>query len=227
MVSLRLKQVSPDVTPDPSLAPAPELSPEIFRQLYASLDMPLETDPVIGVTSAIAGEGRTTVALGLARTLANDFDVVVSLVEVDLDQPSLGKRFEMDPTPGMAEVLRGEKRLADVRSLVAPNLCLITAGTVGSDTANLLHQLPFDDPFHGPQALGGVVILDLPPILSHGYSTMAASVADATLLVVRAGVTPSDIVREAVARLDDRPPRGVILNAPRSTRPSWWPGHNK
>jgi len=42
---------------------------------------------------------------------------------------------------------------------------------------------------------------------------------------VRAGVTPGNIVQEAIARLEDRPPQGVVFNAPRSSFPFWWPGH--
>lgn len=68
------------------------------------------------------------------------------------------------------------------------------------------------------------MILDLPPIINHSYSTLAASVADAVVLVVRAGVTPADVVREAIARLEDRPPQGVVFNGPRSSLPTWWPG---
>jgi non-specific protein-tyrosine kinase len=197
-----------------------ELS-EIYRQLYVSLDLPHNAHPlVIGVTSAISGEGRTTVALGLAQTLAADLDTPITLVEVDLERPSLALHFGVAPSPGLCEVLRGECGFDEVMRAVSEDLSVVTAGTVGPDSARLLHQLPARDPFHGTEAPQGLVILDLPPVINHSYSSLAASVADAVVLVVRAGVTPSDVVQEAIARLENRPPQGVVFNAPRTAFPT-------
>lgn len=198
---------------------------EIYRRAYVSLNLPTETDAtVIGITSSISGEGRTTVALGLAHTLAADLDVPVTLVEVDLERPGLALHFGIAPAPGLCEVLRGDYQLTEVMRPVSENLLVVPTGTVGPDSARLLRQLPAHDPFHSPQAPAGVIILDLPPIINHSYSSLAATVADAVVLVVRAGVTPIEVVREAIARLEDRPPQGVVFNGPRSALPAWWPG---
>lgn len=197
---------------------------ETYRQIYVGLEIPATARPVvIGVTSAISGEGRTTVARGLAETLADDLDVPITLAEVDLDRPSLALHYNITPAPGLCEVLREECRLDEVTRAISEKLSVITTGAVGPGSARLLRQLPAHDPFHGPHAPNGVVILDLPPIINHSYSLLAASVADAVVLVVRAGVTPSDVVREAVARLEDKPPQGVVFNGPRSSLPAWWP----
>lgn len=221
---LRPDTLDSDRAPSPLEIDDSGLSPEVYRQLFVSLDLDLDRHPVIGITSAIGGEGRTTVALGLASTLADDLDSLVSLVEVDLEHPTLAQRFGLGTSPGFAEVLRGEQRLPDVRCVAAPNLCVITAGAQEANQEALLRQLPLNDPFHGPHGLHGVVILDLPPLLGYGYSSEAARVADVTLLVVRGGVTPVEIIRDAVSRLGDKPPRGVVFNGARSDLPSWWPG---
>jgi Mrp family chromosome partitioning ATPase len=197
---------------------------ELYRQVYVGLDVPRETCPaVIGVTSAISGEGRTTLALGLAQTLAVDLDVPLTLVEADLERPALAAHFGLALAPGLCEVLRDECRLDEVLRAVSANLSVVTTGAVGPDAARLLRQLPVCNPFRRPHAPEGVVILDLPPIINHSYSALAAGVADALVLVVRAGVTPSNVVQEAIARLEDRPPQGVVFNAPRSSLPAWWP----
>lgn len=223
-MSLRARSIEPTSSPAPSpFLDEEDLPLEIYRQAFVSLGLSPDSHPVIAVTSAIAGEGRTTIALGLARTLAHDLDCMVSLIDADLERPSLAEHFDIVESFGLADVLRGEKRLAEVRCLVAPNLCVVTAGARGAEAAGLLRQLPLADSFHDRHGLPGVSILDLPPLLSHGYSSLAARAADATLLVVRAGVTPVEIVREAIARLEDRPPRGVVFNGQRSSLPSWWP----
>ncbi len=198
---------------------------EVYRQLCVSLTLPSDVQPiVIGVTSALSGEGRTTVAVNLARTIAEDMATPVTLVEADLEHPSLARRYGLPPSPGLSEVLRGERHIDEVRTTVADNMAVIPAGAVGLNSAILFRQLAVFDPFHGESGLEGIVVLDLPPVIKHSYSVLAASVADAIVLVVRAGVTPIDLVREAINRLDQNPPQGVVLNAPRSSLPTWWPG---
>lgn len=198
---------------------------EPYRRVYVSLDLPARADrAVIGVTSAIRGEGRTTVAIGLARTLAQDLDVPVTLIEVDLSRPALAAHAGLPCGPGLSEVARGECALAEVMHPVADNLAVVTAGDAGPDPACLLHDIALHDPFHSAPELGGVVILDLPPIITHSYSPLVAALADAVVLVVWAGGTPINVAREAILRLGDRPPQGVVFNAPRSSLPRWWPG---
>jgi protein-tyrosine kinase len=196
--------------------------PEVYRQLAASLDLELERGPVIGITSAIRGEGRTTVALGLASTLATDLDCPVTLVEADFYGPSLSEHFDLPRGPGMADILRDGTQFSALGVLVRSGLSVITAGEIQDDAASLLYHLSVQDPFHKPDRSQGAVIVDLPPILSQGYSSQAAQLMDALVLVVRAGVTPVDAVREAISRLGDCTPRGVVFNGPRSALPSWW-----
>lgn len=200
-------------------------TPETYRQIYVGLELPDGVRPiVIGVTSAISGEGRTTIAVGLARTLAADLDVPVMLAEVDFERPSLAPYFGVPPAPGLCDVLRDDTELDEVRHVVSPNLSVVTTGSAGQDAARLMRHLPIRDPFHGPRGPQGVVILDLPPIINNSYSPLAASVADAIVLVVRSGVTPHGVVHEAIERLGDRPPQGVVLNGVRTSLPRWWPG---
>jgi Mrp family chromosome partitioning ATPase len=200
------------------------LSPEIFRQVYVSLDLPEDRGPVIGITSSIAGEGRTTIATALARTLASDLDTMIVLVDASFTRPSQAIiHSNSAASVGLSGVLRGEATLADVMHRVSERLSIVTSGNPGSDSARLLRQLSEHDPFQQVRVHGGVTILDLPPLLSHSYSSLAASAADALVLVIRAGVTPATAVREAIERLGERPLQGAILNGQRSARPRWWP----
>jgi Mrp family chromosome partitioning ATPase len=199
------------------------MSREIFRQVYVSLGLLEDQHPVLGVTSSISGEGRTTVAVGLAEALATDLGIRAVLVEADLERPVLAQRFGLAPTPGLADVLRAGGWLTEVMQRVSDGLFVVTAGTDQGDASRLMHQLPLLDPFHEHQVGSAVTILDLPPILNHSYGPLAARVTDALLLVVRAGVTPAELVREAIGRLEDRSPRGVVLNAAHSSIPRWWP----
>lgn len=187
------------------------ISPEFFRQILVSLELPNDRPGIIGVTSAIGGEGRTTVALGLATTMAGDFDRPVLLAEADLERPSLARWLALPPSHGLSDVLRGGDYLEDIISPVGANLMVAPAGSVETDSAALVRRvdaLTFD---RSDQL--AAVVLDLPPVLNNSYTARAAGMADAVILVVRAGITPAELVREAIRRLGDNVPVGVVLNA--------------
>lgn len=198
---------------------------ERFRQLFVSLDLPLEPYPIIGVTSSVRGEGRTTVALGLARTLAHDLDEPVVLIEADLEQPSLAQKLEIPNSPGLVDVLEGTSRLESLLHPAEENLFVVPAGNASAaDAGRLLRRLPEVAPFDSRVSLPGVVVMDLPPIVNSSYAAIAASASDAVVLVVGAGATPIHVVREAVSRLQDKPPAGIVLNGTHTSIPKWLSG---
>src|SRR5205085_5427806 len=141
--------------PSPSRTEGAHTS-EPYRQLYVTLDLPRTSHGVvIGVTSAISGEGRTTIALGLAQTFASDLDVPSLLVEADLERPALAPRLGIAPGPGLCEVLRGECRLDEVTRAISGNLSVVTTGAVGHASGRLMRQLALHGPFHAPQRPSG------------------------------------------------------------------------
>src|SRR5215216_5089827 len=72
---------------------------ELFRGLYTRAGVGF-TSEVLAVSSAIAGEGKTTVSLGLAVTVAQDYpERRVCLVETDFQHPTLASDFGVEPTP--------------------------------------------------------------------------------------------------------------------------------
>src|SRR3982074_169052 len=80
---------------------------ELFRGLYTRAGIGFGSE-VLAVSSAIAGEGKTTVSLGLAVTVAQDFpDRRVVLVETDVQRPALATDFGAEPTPGLVECILG------------------------------------------------------------------------------------------------------------------------
>src|SRR3954447_13006156 len=71
---------------------------EMFRGIYTRAG--LTAPGVIAVTSAIAGEGKTTIALGLAVMVAQDFpERRILLAEADLRAPVLAGDFDVEPSP--------------------------------------------------------------------------------------------------------------------------------
>src|SRR5579872_3321943 len=102
---------------------------ELFRGIYTRAAAGFGAAEVVAVASAIAGEGKTTVGVGMAVTLAQDFpDRRVLLVETDLHKPVLADDFEVEPSPGLVDCLLGEPLLSSCRPTYLDNLHILPAG---------------------------------------------------------------------------------------------------
>jgi len=200
---------------------------EYFRRIYLSLQTPTspETLPTIGVTSALDGEGKSTIALGIATAMAADLDSPIVLVELNLTRPTVHKSLGLPAQPGLAEYLRGECPLPQALRQVTENLFVLPAGECRSDPARLIRMLTRANLLLRMDNSGAVLVLDLPPVLTVSYGVLASSMADAVVLVVRAGHTPENKVKDAIARLDESTLRGIVLNAARPSIPTWLGGY--
>ncbi len=200
---------------------------EYFRRIYLSLQTAnsLDTMPTIGVTSAMDGEGKSTIALGISTAMAADLDIPIVLVELNLTRPTIHKSMGIPPQPGLSEYLRGECPLPSALRQITENLFVLPAGDCRNDPARLIRMLTRANLLLRMDNSGAVLVLDLPPVLTASYGVLASSMADAVVMVVRAGQTPEKMVKDAIARLDESTLRGIILNAARPSIPTWLGGY--
>jgi non-specific protein-tyrosine kinase len=192
-------------------------------------DDSLTAPAAIGVSSAVRGEGRTTVSISLANALAWETGDPVALVECDIAKPSLAAEMGLRSGPGIAGLLIG----AELEEVLVPteveNLSVIPAGellaagtasmTAEEATVRLRHQVPaLLTRLKGRFAY---IVLDLPPLLGNAHADGIARQLDGTILVVRGGKTQLDQLEQAVALLGQDRVKGVVhLGTPAST-PAW------
>jgi protein-tyrosine kinase len=195
---------------------------EHCRQLCLSLFY-REHAPVrsLGFTSSIPGEGKSFVAAVTAQVLARDSSEPVTLLECNWDHPSQHESFGIPATPGLAEWLRGTCEHEAIRYQVESNLTVIPAGNGAHDAVKLLKQVQQQGLLHLFAPAQGFYILDLPPTLTSGYGSLAASLPESLVLVVRAQVIPERMIAETCAQLKDLPIHGLILNQGDSRIPRW------
>lgn len=198
---------------------------EHFRRIYLSLqatmDADAETQPAIGITSAIAGEGRTTVATGVAAAMAADMEAPIVLIEADLSHPGVHHVLGLAPQPGICEYLRGESDLSTALRQISDRLFVLPAGDAHGEASRLIRQLASGDLRNRLDTSGALLVFDLPPILTSSYGVMASTLADVLAFVVRAGTTTDAQVRDALSRLDDTSVRGLVLNGAQPQLPAW------
>lgn len=190
-----------------------------LRALRTSVDQqagsPLRS---LAVTSAVGGEGKTTVASSLAAAYAR-LDRRVLLVDGDLHRPRLGEHFGLpDGTRGLIEVLTGEANLSKAaRSGGVPGLSVLT--TAAHPQAGDLLTKGFAAMLERAQQSYDLVVVDCPPLLATADARNIALTCDAAVLVVATG-TESGRVAEAAASLDALKVRvlGAVLNRSRVSR---------
>ncbi|REJ08035.1 lipopolysaccharide biosynthesis protein [Microbacterium bovistercoris] len=189
---------------------------ESLRVLRTNLQfMDVDHPPrVIVVTSALPGEGKSTVAANLSATLAAGGSPVV-LVDGDLRRPTVAKTVGVTSPIGLTDVLAGRVELSQAlqRSPQVPNLAVLTAGTIPPNPSELLGSERMKDML-AELAVHATVIIDAPPLLAVTDGAVLAHQADGALVVVSVGKTTYDLVEKAMLALQKVHGRvlGVVLN---------------
>lgn len=182
-----------------------------------------EQKPVrsLGITSAIAGEGKTLSALLICHAVAAQAQRPTVLIECDWEHPTLSRDLNLLTKPGLADWLRDSADISTIRHDLAPNLTFIPAGRGGPDTVAALAERERTAMYESLALPGQIVIMDLPSVLGSYYGVIAARLVEALLLVVRAGSTPAPLVARASDELKGLPVEGVILNQAQTSVPQW------
>jgi len=169
---------------------------------------------ILAMTSSLAGEGKTTVALGLAITLARDYLEETILIDGDIRNPEVSTRMGLQDERGLINVLAGECTLDEaLYQHTHPNLRILSAGTVEHGGRGLTAtRVGMQELLADLRRRGVIVILDAPPILPMADMNLFSEVVDGIVLVVRAEQTPQVVVAEALRFLSGGSIEGVVLN---------------
>lgn len=139
---------------------------------------------VILVTSAVGGEGKTTLSSQLAATLAEMGQNVV-LVDFDLRRPSLDAVFGVDRSPGVSEILRAEVTLEEtIQATHLDNLSLVAAGTWSRYGMAVLANGAVGSLFRRLRDKFDFVIVDGSPILPVADTRFISTSVDGVILSV-------------------------------------------
>ena len=176
---------------------------EAYRSLRTGLQYATEAGApkILLVTSAVAGEGKTTTALMLARKFAQ-LGVKVLVIDADLRRPSLHKRLNVDNGMGLSEYLAGETDGPDMfKPTTQANLTVVTSGATPSNPAELLAAARFRSLLTMAAQTFDQVIIDGPPLLGLADVPIIANAADGTLIAIEAGRARIGVLRGALKRL--------------------------
>jgi Mrp family chromosome partitioning ATPase len=181
---------------------------------------------ILAIASADRREGRTQLIVNLAHLLVGQGRDVV-LVSADLRRPALDEAMRVTGAPGLAEWLEegaGDGGELPVQ-LVADQLMVVPAGSSQRSPGELLTTQRLRPALQRIADAGFVVLIDTPPALSSAEAMTLMTVAQASLLVTRAGVSRWRAIGHLaeVLRRDEVPQLGTVLLGDRGRSSSLLP----
>lgn len=201
---------------EPHVKPLDFHAREAINMLRGTVQMAGYQTNVFAVTSALAHEGKSSLAFRLAQSLAALEGKRVAFVDCDIRNSKMKKRYRItQKTVGLSEYLCGN---ADVESVVYPTdnpqLDIIFCGRSAPNPSELVSTSLMDDLLARLKREYQYVIVDTPPVNLVVDTTIIAPKCDTTLVVVECGVTEQQDLTHAIDLLERSGAKilGVVLN---------------
>ena len=188
---------------------------EEFRSLRARIQSMRRSHEIrsIVITSAMAGEGKTTSATNLALSFGFEKEGLTCLVDADLRAPAVHRVLHETPSAGLAEMLEADAKLDEVLIQVPETrLSVLPVRAQPTHPSELLASSRMAELIVELYSRFATVIVDAPPIHGLPDATALVDLCDAVLLVVGAGNTPREQIESALERIDSRKVLGVVFN---------------
>lgn len=176
------------------------------------------TSRVIGLSSALSGEGKSLSAVNLAYSLSQ-LDKRVLLIDCDMRRPTLAEKLGINKTPGLSGYLTAQHKLED--SIQKCNLKgeenafeVITAGQNPPNPIELLSSARMSKLLERLRGMYDYIILDLPPVGEVSDAMAVAKETDGMLLVVRQNYCDRVVLKDAVQQFSfiEAKILGVVYN---------------
>lgn len=193
----------------------------LIKNAFGEGAAPVDKGNLIMVTSAFPSEGKTFTAVNLAISMAMEFDKTVLLVDADVARPSVGSLLGIEGGPGLVDYLAGDHYdLADlfVKTDI-PRLTLLPSGRRHVHSTELLasDNMRAVAEEMSRRYADRIVIFDSPPLLATSEATVLASLMGQIVVVVEAGKTTHEALKEAMSHLDENKAIGMVLNKSRQS----------
>lgn len=195
---------------------------EAYRRLRTSImalqqgEHPVRT---IMVTSAEANEGKSTIVANVAASLASMGQSVL-LVDCDMREPALHKRFKLDNRVGLSNILQNAATIDEpIQATSISGLSVLTSGPMPDDPTALLASDRMEATLKILAARYDYVLLDTPPVIPVVDAVAVAPFVDGIVQIIRSGYSLQGAAQSTFAQIEKGHGRtvGVVLNdAPRT-----------
>lgn len=157
---------------------------------------------VIGITSSLQSEGKSSTAVNTAYALAES-GAKVLLMDADLRRPSVAAKLNLARTPGLTNILvaKGNYRELLQQNPIAPNMDVLTSGDIPPNPSELLGSNRMEKLILELTEAYDYIIVDLPPVNVVSDAIAMSRMLDGVIMVVRNGVSEQRMLAEALRQL--------------------------
>ena len=199
---------------------------EQYKLIRANLDFTLpdnEKCPVIGVTSSIREEGKSTTAVNLSYVFAEKGSKVL-LIDADLRIPSVAKKLNIESSVGLADLLRGkDAELPEFESYMLDNWYVLTSGNIPPNPSELLGSKRMEKLLNQLREKFDYIIIDLPPVNLVSDAISISSLISGMIVVIREEYTEKKELERCFRqlRLSNVNVLGCVMNESKSGNGSY------
>ena len=190
---------------------------EQYKLIRANRDFTLpenEKCPVIGVTSSMRGEGKSTTAVNLAYVFAEKGHKVL-LIDGDLRIPSIAKKLEIESTPGLTDLLKGKgAQISEFKSHLLNNWFILPSGDIPPNPSELLGSSRMDNVLKQLREFFDYIIVDLPPVNIVSDAVAISHLITGMIVVIREDYTEKKELERCMRqlKLSNVKVLGTVLN---------------
>ncbi len=158
---------------------------------------------IIGVTSALKGEGKSTTSINLSYTLAQNNKRVL-LIEGDMRIPVIAATLKLDSPVGLSHVLAGINTLQEAvhTTELIQGLYVLPAGDIPPNPSELLSSKRMEQVLNELTTSFDFIIMDLPPVNAVSDSLATAHLLSGMIVVVRQDYCDRQSLAEAMRRME-------------------------
>ncbi len=178
---------------------------EAYKLLRTNVLFALPADKkcrIVGVTSSLRGDGKSTTAINLAYTLAETGQKVL-LIDADMRLPSVAKKMEISATPGLSNVLVGltDAKIAVHETGILDTWCILPAGDIPPNPSELLGSQQMEQLLTKFSDEYDFIVVDLPPVNIVTDALVISPLLDGMIVVVREGYTERSALNNCTRQL--------------------------
>ena len=194
---------------------------EQYKLIRANLDFTLpenEKCPVIGVTSSMRGEGKSTTAVNLSYVFAEKGSKVL-LIDGDLRIPSIAKKLDIESSLKLADLLRGKgSQIAEFKPYMLNNWFVLPAGDVPPNPSELLGSSRMENILNQLREIFDYIIIDLPPVNIVSDAVSISDLITGMIVVIREEYTEKKELERCFRQLNLSNVNilGCVMNAAKS-----------
>jgi len=191
---------------------------EAFKILRTNIEFMIpgkSKSRIVMFTSALPGEGKSTIIANLASSMCESGKKVLVL-DCDLRKPFMHKFFSVDNSKGLVSIIVGSALSQDVihRNVHEVALDLISSGPIPPNPTELMMTDKFKQLLEELSQSYDYIFIDAPPTLNMADTAIIGHLADATIFVITAGKTRIEIIKRCLRQLSQTNVEvsGILLN---------------